>query len=324
MRKDKEDTMNKEYAIYPFRYMNITQRHDEGNHGPHSINVTNHSDKPWDEACQDGGRSYFEPQNDFIVEEILGLNSITTNSVRLKSVNKLFIPYKDEPDYLYVTLTHMNEDNLQEVSVGQILKKGSKILLEGTDGNATGNHFHITANLGKYYGLLQNNNGKWCYTYDKSLMPHEAFYVDRIFTTIINSKSYPFLAVPTPELKTIGEPVLKDENIDQIEVKSNKLHCRDNPGLNANILGIVNPGIYNYTEVQQSDGYDWYFIGVGWIAYKPDWADIYPKKTLVLPEDIDNSQDDIKDDIPLNDNSNFIVRFFKKIVSIFKSIFKIS
>ena len=46
--------------------------------------------------------------------------------------------------------------------------------MEGTDGNATGNHFHITANIGKYYGLLQNNNGKWCYTYENHyyLMKH--------------------------------------------------------------------------------------------------------------------------------------------------------
>lgn len=195
--------MNKEYAIYPFRHMNITQRHDQGNHTPHWQNSTNHSDKPWDEACQDGGRSYFEPKNDFIIEEVLGLGTNTTNSVRLKSVNKLYIPYKSEPDYLYITLTHMNEDNLAQVYVGQILKAGTRILLEGTDGWATGNHFHITANIGRYYGLLQNSNGKWCFTYEKSLLPHEAFYVDWGWTQILNARNYPFLAVPQ---KVIEEP----------------------------------------------------------------------------------------------------------------------
>lgn len=192
--------MKKEYAIYPFRNMNITQRHDQGNHEEHWKDVTNHSDKPWDEACKDTGRCYFEPQNDFLIQEVKGINTTkTTNAVRLKSVNKLYIPYKKEPDYLYVTLTHMNESNLKQVKQGQILKKGTKILMEGTDGNATGNHFHMTANIGKYHGLLENNNGKWCWTYDKSLLPNEAFYLDKSYTTIKNARSYVFKEVPKEE-----------------------------------------------------------------------------------------------------------------------------
>ena len=203
--------MKKEYAIYPFRYMNITQRHDEGNHLPHWQKSTNCSDKPWDEACQDSGRSYFEPQNDFEIEQILGLNGdLTTNSVRLKSVNKLYIPYKKEPVYLYLTLTHMNEDNLKQVYKGQILKKGTKILMEGTDGYATGNHFHVTANIGNYYGLLQNSNGSWCFTYEKSLLPNEAFYLDTDYTNVIYDSEYAFQMLPKNE--EVGEPQKTDNN----------------------------------------------------------------------------------------------------------------
>lgn len=186
--------MSKEYAIYPFKHMNITQRHDQGNHTPHWKNVTNHSDKPWDEACKDSGRSYFEPQNDFIVQQVIGLNNSTTkgytNAVRLKSVNQLVCPYGT--DYLYVTLTHMNEDNLKKIKVGQKIKAGSKIILEGTDGQATGNHFHVTANFGRFFGLLKNNNGKWCFTYEKSLLPNEAFYLDPNYTTVKNARNYKF------------------------------------------------------------------------------------------------------------------------------------
>lgn len=205
--------MEKEYAIYPFRTMNITQNYDEGNHIPHWKNSKDHSDKPWDEACEDSGRSYFEPQNDFIIEEVLGLNTSTTNTVRLKSVNKLYIPYKNEPDYLYITLTHMNEDNLKQVKKGDILKKGTKILREGTDGNATGNHFHITANLGKYYGLLKNSNGKWCYTYAKSLLPEEAFYLDESYTKIKNSKNRPFKIKP---ILQVQQDDGKDKKIEEL------------------------------------------------------------------------------------------------------------
>lgn len=217
-----------EYAIYPFRVMNITQNYNQGNHTPHWQGSKNYSDKPWDEACEDSGRSYFEPQNDFIIEEVIGLNNATTNSVRLKSVNKLRCPFKEEPDYLYVTLTHMNEDNLRQVSEGQILKKGTKILLEGTDGYATGNHFHITANFGKYYGMLRNSNEKYCFTYEKSLIPEEAFYVDSSYTTIKNSNGSKFKEVPK-EKSFLGEKGHlvegdKGENVEKIcEFMANKV-----------------------------------------------------------------------------------------------------
>lgn len=182
-----------ELAIYPFLDMNITQRHDQGNHLPHWQGSTNYSDKPWDEACADSGRSYFVPQNEFIVEQVLGIDpDQTTNSVRLKSVSKLKMPYQQQPDYLCLTLTHMNEDNLRQVSVGQIIHRGERILMEGTDGIATGNHFHITANLGNYYGFKKNSNGSWCFVYDTSLTPEQAFYVDTDITNIRNFNSYSF------------------------------------------------------------------------------------------------------------------------------------
>lgn len=305
--------MNKEFAIYPFRYMNITQRHDEGNHGPHFIGATNYSDKPWDEALKDAGRSYFEPQNDFVVEEVLGINSITTNTVRLKSVNKLYIPFKNEPDYLHITLTHMNEDNLKEVAVGQILSKGTKILLEGTDGFTTGNHFHITANLGNYYGFLQNNNGKWCYTYDKSLLPNEAFYLDSNYTEVINSKGYSFTPVPRDEFSVVGEPVAKNDEIDQIEIKTSVLYVRTSPSINSKIVGFANPGIYNYNEFQKSDGYNWYNIGIGWVAHNDEWSTIYKKKTNEEEIDEDNKTEKV----------NIFTRIFSAIIKFFKKIFNI-
>ena len=277
--------MAKEYAIYPFKYMNISQRHDQGNHTAHWKNVTNHSDKPWDEACKDTGRSYFEPQNDFLIQEVKGLNTTkSTNAVRLKSVNKLYIPYKKEPDYLYVTLTHMNEDNLKQVKVGQVLKKGTKILMEGTDGNATGNHFHITANIGKYYGLLQNNNGKWCWTYEKSLLPNEAFYLDKKHTTIKNNNKYSFAEVPT-EIVKVGTPVKRDEKKDQIEVVVAELNVRNKPSTNATKVGFANIGIYDIIKSSEANGYTWYEIEENkWIATKEGvWTKLHKKVEVVEP-----------------------------------------
>lgn len=275
----------KEYAIYPFSVMNISQNYNQGNHVPHWQGSKNYSDKPWDEACGDSGRSYFEPQNDFVIEEVLGINSSITNTVRLKSVNKLYIPFKEEAAYLYLTLTHMNEDNLKQVKVGQVLTKGSKVLLEGTDGNATGNHFHITANLGNYHGLKENSNGKWCYTYDKSLLPQEAFYVDTAFTFVKNSQGSVFKEKPTDK---VGTPVARNEQVNQLEVLVDNLRVRDKGTTTGSILGYANKGIYNYTNTNEANGYTWYQIEDNkWIAFQIGWLNIYPKKEIPVTDDKD-------------------------------------
>lgn len=273
----------KEYAIYPFRYMNITQNYNQGNHLPHWQNSKNYSDKPWDEACKDSGRSYFEPQNDFLIEEVLGLNTSTTNSVRLKSVNKLYMPYKAEADYLYLTLTHMNEDNLKQVKQGQILKAGSKILLEGTDGNAKGNHFHVTANLGKYYGMKKNSNGAWCFTYDKSLLPQEAFYVDTNFTTLKNTRGSVFKEKPTDK---VGTPVDRNIQENQIEILVDNLRARDKGTTTGSILGYANKGIYTYLNTNTANGYTWYQIEKDiWVASGDNWTKTYQAEIPIDPKD---------------------------------------
>lgn len=185
-----------EVALYPFEYMRITQRHDEGNHLAHWKPTPRplFSDKPWDEACKDGGKSYFTPFNDFKVIEKLG-NQKSGCSVRLESIKELKIPYQKNPVKLELTLTHMNEDNFNKIKVGDVLKKGSKILLEGTSGKASGNHFHCTVNIGLYSGFYRNSNNKYVFAYKKSLLPNEAFYVDTNKTKILNRKKYDFIGV---------------------------------------------------------------------------------------------------------------------------------
>lgn len=341
--------MNKEYAIYPFRYMNVTQRHDQGNHISHWKNVTNWIDLPWDEGCKDGGKSYFEPRNDFVIEQVLGLDSTgdrTTNSVRLKSVNKLYMPYKTEPDYLYLTLTHMNEDNLKQVKQGQVLKAGTKILMEGTDGWSTGNHFHITANLGKYYGLLENNQGAWCFTYEKSLLPNEAFYLDGNYTNVVYAREYAFQ--PVPKAEPVGTIVERNEEVDQIEVKVPQLYCREKPNKSGKILGFTKQGIHNYTDKSNADGYDWYNIGVGWIAYTDEWCNLYPKKEIqenntpseplkapnndentenspIIPADTKNTENDTNNaesGVNSNKEENIFIKLIKMLVNLLKKIVK--
>lgn len=267
-----------EYAIYPFEDMRITQRHDEGNHRAHNIPFIDYSDKPWDEACTDGGRQWFYPGNDYRVVEILGLGTtVTTNSVRLETVNKVKIPYQEEPVILEVTLTHMNEETIQRIKVGQIIHKHEKIIQEGKDG-ATANHFHCTANIGQYYGFKKNANDKWCFVYEKSLTPVEAFYVDD-GVHILDSNGYVFKEVP--EMERVGTPVARNTKVNQIEVlaSATQLRARKEPGTSGEVLGYINVGIYDIEDTEGAkDGYDWYKVQGMWIAYSPDWEVLLPKE----------------------------------------------
>lgn len=173
-----------ELALYPFKTMRITQRHDEGNHIKHWKPFKICSDKPFDEGLEDGKRGFFHPFNDFKIEEKLGSQE-TGFSVRLISCEKLKLPKRRELEYLKITLTHLNKDDFDKLKVGQIIHKNEEIIREGTSGHATGNHFHITANIGKYYGFKKNGNGAWCFVYEKSLLPNEAFYIDETKTKFI-------------------------------------------------------------------------------------------------------------------------------------------
>ncbi len=185
-----------EVALYPFQNMRITQRHDEGNHLAHWSPTPNplRSDKPWDEAGADTGRSYFVAFNSYRVVEKFGSEKNGYN-VRLESVEKLKLPKFTEPQILELTLTHLNKDDYSKLYVGQILEKNSKVIREGTSGQASGNHLHITANIGRYDGFIKNSNNKWVFAYAKSLLPDEAFYVDTKKTTILNAKKYEFIGV---------------------------------------------------------------------------------------------------------------------------------
>lgn len=208
-----------EVALYPFKSIRITQRHDEGNHLAHWNPKTNYSDKPIDEALENANRGYFNPFNDFEIVDKLG-NEKNGYSIRLISCKKLKIPYKSEADYLELTLTHLNKDDFDKIKVGQIIHKNEQLIREGSSGEASGNHFHMTMNIGKYYGFKKNNNGKWVFAYEKSLLPNEAFYIDLTKTKILNRKNYNFKYVNF-EIGSCNDDVEKIDNYLMNEVKGN-------------------------------------------------------------------------------------------------------
>lgn len=89
---------------------------------------------------------------------------------------------------------------------------------------------------------------------------------------------------PTPE---VTPNVERDEYKDQIRIKEGitELRVRVYPSLNDTIIGVVvastpeKPSYYNYYEVFNNDGYDWYKIAEDqWVAYKEEWFEVLPAK----------------------------------------------
>lgn len=228
-----------ETLIYPFRRMYITQDYTQGNHRHHWVESINYKDYPIDDSCGDTARSPMYATVDMKVIRVYGLNSDTTNTVVLETINEVKTPSGTKK--VTITVTHLLEDELKTIYVGQIFIKGNIICHEGDDGKATGNHLHITT-CTNYRGFYQNNNGKWCFVGEAQYKPEEIFYVDPDFTTILNSQNISWQFID----KQIGNPSLKDEKKDQTEVKTENLHTGENA--DGNISAVFNKGLYNILD----------------------------------------------------------------------------
>lgn len=172
--------MNKNYMIYPMKYMRITCRYDEGSHSKHCINV---NDGKIDYPIDDGGKDIekdpiYCPCDEMKVTEVKGVGSTSTNTIWLVSTTKVIIP--TFTDIAYISLTHSNDIDFNNIKVGDIFKRGEIICYEGTDGTQ-GNHIHITCGRGSSNNWIQNSNGSWVIEGD-SKKTEDVFFIDRNFT----------------------------------------------------------------------------------------------------------------------------------------------
>ena len=160
---DFDDDSN--YAIYPCKTMNITQKYDGGfSHINCSTGVP--CDYPTDEACDDTGRSWmYCPCDEMEVIRLSGVGNSYTNTIWLKSTSKVKMPIGE--DYLVMMVIHPEDDDLSSIQVGTIFHRGDAMFREGQDGYATGNHFHISLGTGNGItgtGWQENNLGEWVLT----------------------------------------------------------------------------------------------------------------------------------------------------------------
>ena len=199
------------YLIYPCEVMKISQTYlGKTSHYNHTIG--NYKDYPWDEACKDSGRDYMIcPCDEMKIVKIYGVGAKGTNTIWLESTSK--VDFADgKSDYVTMLITHPNDDDLKKLKVGQKFERGEKICREGTDGQATGNHFHFSAGKGKMdgNGWIQNSNGKWVLITTKgTYKPEVLFYIDPKITDVKSSNGLKFKEVPVKKKTTTKKKYTK-------------------------------------------------------------------------------------------------------------------
>ena len=217
--------MAKNYLTYPCEVMRITQNYTgTTSHLPHSTGDP--KDFPWDEGGKDSGRSAFYcPCDELKVVKIYGVGSGGTNTIWVQSTSK--VDFADgTKHYTCGHIIHPNDSDIKDLKVGQKFKRGQFMCYEGTDG-ATGNHFHLSFGKGKIKGSgwKKNSKGKWVLTTTKgAYRPEELFFVDKSFTTIMDSKGIEFKELPEGTQK-YAPGVYK-------VTKAMLLHVRSGPGTN--------------------------------------------------------------------------------------------
>lgn len=213
--------------------------------------------------------------------------------------------YETLGNYVYVKYPRLGKtglyQHLDKISVknNQIVTKDTIIGYVGNTGEVTGIHLH--------FGWFNSNEQD----------------LDWYSKTWEDFEKYEYI----PELSIIGNPIKRDENVDQIEIKITNLRVRKSP--NGEILGYIKPGFYNILDSKVENNYTWYLIGDNmWVAYSLEFANLYLKKEVIEdivveePEEI-IPEDDNDEEIPEEPvKKNFLIRFFNSFVEFIKKILK--
>ena len=76
-----------------------------------------------------------------------------------------------------------------------------------------------------------------------------------------------FIYCPIDFAYTVGDPVQRNTEFDQLKVSITNLRARSFAGTDGTVMGYVNPGLYDVTDTKKLNGYTWYEIEPGmWCA----------------------------------------------------------
>lgn len=155
-----------------------------------------------------------------------------------------------------------------KVKRGDKVGKGQQLGNMGNSGYSFGNHLHFELRKGANdrehvvnpmdYLMLENHN---------IIVSTQSLYYDQI--------KY--------RQTSIGTPVPRNPDVNQVEVLIDDLNVRTKPSIHGDSLGFATKGIYNVYDVGKAGDFTWYEIEPDkWIAYSDKWAKYYPKRTAQL------------------------------------------
>lgn len=251
--------MMKNYLIYPFKVMRITQTYlGRTSHYPHTQGTRR--DYPLDEGGQDTGRDWMCcPCEEVVIKRIYGVGNRGVNTIWLESTKPVLFA-NTTTDYMTMLATHANDDDLRKLHEGQKFKMGDKICREGTDG-ASGNHIHLSVGRGKMRGngWEQNSYGKYVLTTTSgALKPEQAFWVDPYFTKVISSGGLTFKKLPAAS----STPAATYKTTDVLNIRAGA-------GTTYAVVGQYAKGTkINVTKTTTAGGLTWGRTADGWVCLK--------------------------------------------------------
>ena len=151
------------------------------------------------------------------------------------------------------------------VKVGQRVSKGQVIGRMGNSGNSFGGHLHW-----EFWS---------CNDYYKNIDPS------------------PYLS---PKEIVLPSSVERDKNKRQFQVDYNdNLRVRTEPNLKCEVVGILNAGIYNFTEEKENDGFKWVKLDNYWCACT-DMSRILEIEKVIEDRPVEDGRDHSR----VDDNEN--------------------
>ena len=171
---------------------------------------------------------------------------------------------------VYTLMAHLKKGSVS-VRVGDKVKRGQQVALMNNSGNSYGSHCHFELYVGGSGTGYRVDPLKYVYAYPGDVV------------NATTQKEYGIMHyTPPAPIPILGEPVERNQFVDQINVDLSILRAREAPSLSSKTLGYVKPGIYNVIAFADVDGYHWYDCGQGFWCAQVDKVSFYPATPIDL------------------------------------------
>ena len=245
--------MAKEFIFPLSKYLTITQ-------GFHSSHLGN--DYGWNSSVTGGdGQAIIASEAGTVKETADGYGNTYKDGKGQRIYGNYIII--DHGSNYFTVYGHLKKGLL--VKKGQKVSKGQPIAYMGNSGFSNGQHLHFEIRVG---GITRTK-------YAKDPLNYVAIENEGL---IVSGKTL-FPDKIKRRKTTVGTPVPRDENRDQIEIITPTLNARTSPTTKADRLGYVTMGLYNLLSEKTADGYTWAEIEPGIFCAEKDtkWTIKYPK-----------------------------------------------